>query len=162
MDSSSQSKDSEREWFEEEVGELPLVVIRLLLEGVAPERAHDFDALFSEHEPRIVVSASARQFGGFCALTNKNEIQIAPGARDALWFMSFAAWHSFRARNPQEFLAWLLPMGEKRDELLMSEDDGYHPEAVTASELVTLAKQLIRGGVNAGTPELKNDVDRAG
>jgi hypothetical protein len=150
--SGSRSKDGEREWFEEEVGELPLAAIRLLLEGVAPERTHDFDALFSELKPRFVVSESARRFGGFCALTDRSEIQIAPGARDALWFMSFSAWHSFRARIPQEFLAWLLPMGEKRDELLMSEDHGYQPEAVTAGELVTLAKQLMRGGVTAGTP----------
>jgi hypothetical protein len=66
--------------------------------------------------------------------------------------MSFAAWHSFKARIPQEFLAWLFPMGDKRDELLVSADDGYQPEAVRASELVTLAQQLMRGGVTAGTP----------
>src|ERR1700719_3649247 len=103
MDSGSLSKDGEREWFEEEVGELPLVVIRLLLEGVAPERAYDFDALFSKYKPRFVISESARRFGGFCALTDKSEIQIAPGARDGLWFMSVPAWHSLRARIPQEF-----------------------------------------------------------
>src|ERR1700733_15084056 len=105
MNSDSLSKDGKRQWFEEEVGELPLVVIRLLLEGVAPERAREFDALFSEHTPRFVVSENARQYGGFCAMTDKSEIQIAPGAREALWFMSFAAWHSFKARIPKDDIA---------------------------------------------------------
>ena len=134
---------------EESEGELPSEVIRLLLDGVAPERTSEFEAFFLQHEPRFMISAKAREYGGFCALEDRNQVLLAPNARVALWFLSFAAWHAFRARAPQEVLAAALPAGPMRDEILLSEDQDYLPEVTASRDITHLALQLIRRPVRA-------------
>jgi hypothetical protein len=126
-------------------------VIRLLFEGVAPERALEFERFFAVHQPQFFISKRARAHGGFCALETSNHILSAPNMRDALWFLSFAAWYAFRARIPQEALAALLPPGPMHDELLLSEDLGYQPEAAACHDIATLAIELVRKPVAAGT-----------
>jgi hypothetical protein len=39
---------------EEPEGELPTEVVRLLFEGVAPERTADFERFFSTHRPQLI------------------------------------------------------------------------------------------------------------
>jgi Peptidase U49 len=141
---------------EEPEGQLPTEVIRLLFDGVAPERAPEFERFFSEHRPEFFISMGARPYGGFCALEKQNHVLIAPNMRDALWFLSFAAWYAFRARIPQETLAALLPPGPVHDEILLSEDLGYQPEANACHEIATLGIELARKPVAPGTvwPEI--------
>jgi hypothetical protein len=136
---------------EEPEGELPSEVIRFLLDGVAPERALEFERFFSVHQPQFFISRRARAYGGFCALETSNHVLIAPNMRDAIWFLSFAAWQAFRARIPQETLAALLPPGPMHDELLLSEDLGYQVEAAACHEIATLAINLAQKPVVAGT-----------
>lgn len=136
---------------EEPEGELPADVIRLLFDGVAPERALESERFFSAHQPRFFISKRARAHGGFCALETSNHVLIAPNMRDALWFLSFAAWYAFRARIPQETLAALLPPGPMRDEILLSPDPGYQPEAIICRDITTLAIELVRKPVASGT-----------
>ena len=137
---------------EQPQGEIPAEVVCLLLCGVAPERSTEFSTYFSHHSPRFFVSDFARRYGGFCALDDKNHVLLAPNATDALWFLSFAAWHGFRARVPQEVLASILPSGKARDEVLLLEDDGYHSEATVCHDLTALAKKLMLGTVPSDTP----------
>lgn len=134
---------------EESEGELPSEVIRLLLDGVAPERTGEFAAFFLQHQPQFFISMKARQHGGFCALEDRNHVLLAPNVRVALWFLSFAAWHAFRARAPQEVLAAALPAGPMRDEILLSEDQDYLLEATASRDITGLALRLVRKPVAA-------------
>jgi hypothetical protein len=137
---------------EEAEGELPAEVILLLLEGIAPERTSEFQVFFSQHRPRFLVSKEARKYGGFCALLDHNHVLLAPNVRDALWFLSFSAWHAFRARVPQELLAAALPPGPLRDEVLLSEDVGYLPESAASRDISNLAIQIVRKKLPSHTP----------
>jgi Peptidase U49 len=137
---------------EEPEGELEASVIRLLLDGVAPERAPEFKALFSQLQPQFFISKQARDYGGFCALEGRNHILIGPNMRDVVWFLSFAAWYAFRARIPQEALAALLPRGPMRDEVLLAEDPGYLQDAAASRDITQLAIQLLRRPISPDTP----------
>ena len=123
---------------------MPPDVVRLLLDGVAPERKIETSEFLARHQPVFRFSKEAQRLGGFCALINKNHVLIAPRAREALWLLSFAAWRGFRARVPQEFLAWLLS-GENRDAVLTSEDDGYEAEVTVSRGLAKRAMEMLRG-----------------
>lgn len=141
-----------REIERDQEGEFPAEAMRLLLEGVAPERVSETSRLFSERSPQFFISETARRYGGFCALEEKSHILIAPNMRDALWFLSFASWHAFRAHIPQEVLANCLPPGPMRDELLLAHDEGFQLEETVCHDLVNLALDLVRRPVPPGTP----------
>lgn len=123
---------------EELEGQLPTEAIRSLMDGVAPERTSEIAAIFEQLKPQFEISSRARGYGGFAALEQRNVVLIAPNTIDAVWFLSFAAWHAFRARIPEAVL------GLRKGGTVDAEDPGYYDDMQASRGAAVLAKRLVR------------------